>query len=268
MKCEEIAELLPDFLSGGLKREQAEIVERHLSECAECRDEVAVWEKLALLPAAEPSPGARARFEEMLRAYQAGREERQDAALAPPQRALRWSGFHWLRSPLVQVAGSLALVAIGFLIGNGLNRAGSQSEDLAAMRSEVSNMRQLVVLSMLQQQSASERLQGVSYSQREAHLDPQVLAALLHTLRYDSSVDVRLAALDALSRHASQPQVRRDVTDALQTRQSPLVQVALIDQLLEWRDPDAVERLRNFQQSPNLNPTVRERADWALSKLQ
>jgi len=46
------------------------------------------------------------------------------------------------------------------------------------------------------------------------------------------------------------------------------VQVALIDQLLEWRDPDAVERLRNFQQSPNLNPTVRQRAEWALTKLQ
>jgi len=42
----------------------------------------------------------------------------------------------------------------------------------------------------------------------------------------------------------------------------------LIDQLLEWRDPDSVQRLRNFQQSPNLNPTVRERAAWAVSKLQ
>jgi hypothetical protein len=25
--------------------------------------------------------------------------------------------------------------------------------------------------------------------------------------------------------------------------------------------------LRNFVQTPNLNPTVRQRADWALSKL-
>jgi Putative zinc-finger len=260
MKCEQIAEHLPDFLRGGLKREQAEIVERHLNECAECRDEVAVWEKLALLPAAEPSPEARERFEKMLRAYQVGRAERPAAA--------RWAGLAWLRSPLVQLAGSLALVAMGFLLGNGLNRIRSQSDDLAAMRSELTNMRQLVVLSMLQQQSASERLQAVSYSQREARLDPQVLAALLHTLRYDSSVGVRLAALDALSRHAGQPQVRTGVTDALQAQQSPLVQVALIDQLLEWRDPGSVQRLRNFQQSPNLNPTVRERADWALGKLQ
>jgi anti-sigma factor RsiW len=267
MKCEQIAELLPDFLRGGLKREQAEIVESHLNECAECRDEVAVWEKLALLPTAEPSPAGRRRFEEMLRAYQAGQAE-QAASFAGLQLTPRRAGFGWLRSPLVQLAGGLALVAIGFLLGNGLNRVRSQSDDLATVRTELTNMRQLVVISMLQQQSASERLQGVSYSQRDARLDPQVLAALLHTLRYDSSVDVRLAALDALSSHAGQPQVRTGVTDALQAQQSPLVQVALIDQLLEWRDPDSVQRLRNFQQSPNLNPTVRERAAWAVSKLQ
>jgi Putative zinc-finger len=268
MKCEQIAELLPDFLRGGLQREQAESVERHLDECADCREEVALWDKLAVLPASEPSPAARARFEEMLRAYQAGQEERPDAAFARPHPAPRWAGFHWLRSPLVQLAGGLALIAVGFLIGNGMNRVRSQSEELTAMRSEVANMRQLMVVSMLQQQSASERLQAVSYSQQDARLDPQVLSALLHTLRYDSSVDVRLAALDALSRHSGQPQVRSGVSNALQAQQSPLVQVALIDQLLEWRDPDAVQRLRAFQQSPDLNPTVRQRAQWALAKLQ
>jgi HEAT repeat protein len=129
-------------------------------------------------------------------------------------------------------------------------------------------MRQLVALSMLQQTSASERLQGVSWSNREDQLDTQVQSALLHTLRYDGSVDVRLAALDALSRHAGQPQIRKGVVDALQEQQSPLVQVALIDQLAEWRDPDATQRLRKFEQTPNLNPAVRQRAEWAIAKLQ
>ena len=120
----------------------------------------------------------------------------------------------------------------------------------------------------LQQQSASERLQGVTFSSREDHLDPQVFGALLHTLRNDNSVDVRLAALDTLSRHANQPQIRKSVVAALQEQQSPMVQVALIDLLSEWRDPEAAQGLRNFQQIKNLNPTVRQRAEWAVSKLQ
>jgi hypothetical protein len=179
--------------------------------------------------------------------------------------------LQWLRTPVGAVAWSAAVLVIGIFAGNYLGNKPAHpianQDEIAAMHTELTNMRQLVVLSMLQQQSASERLQGVSWSQREEHLDPQVMAALLHTLRFDGSVDVRLAALNALSRHAGQPQDHKGVLDALQEQQSPLVQVALIDLLTEWRDPDATQRLRNFEQTPNLNPTVKQRAEWAVSKL-
>jgi hypothetical protein len=165
------------------------------------------------------------------------------------------------------VAWSIALVALGTYLGLQLGSVKSNSQDLAALHTELANMRQMVALSMLQQQSASQRLEGVTWTRREGQLDPQVLTALMHTLRYDASVDVRLAALDALSRHAGQPQVRKTVVDALQEQQSPLVQVALIDQLVEWRDTEAAPRLEQLRQMPNLNPTVRQRADWAISKL-
>jgi len=266
MNCEQVAELLPDYLRGSLAPGQIRVVEQHLEQCAECRDDVAIWKKLSELPAEPPSPASRERFEALLEAYQTGRADGR-ASVAEPKAAPRRWAFDWLRSPVAGLAWGLALLLIGIFAGSYSSRVSSRSEDLSAMRSELTNMRQLVVLSMLQQQSASERLQGVSFSQRETHPDPQVLAALLHTLRYDSSVDVRLAALDALSRHASQPLVRKGVTDALQYQQSPLVQVALIDQLVEWRDPGLTERLREFQRSANLNPTVRQRAEWALGKL-
>ena len=268
MKCEQIGELLPDYLQGSLNAEHAGVVEQHLMECADCRDEVAIWKKLAILPMEKPSEASRQRFEAMLHAYQTGRADKAESAFARGNRAAGWSLIHWLRSPLGAVAWSAALLVIGVFAGNYFGASHPRSSDeIAAMHTELTNMRQLVVLSMLQQQSASERLQGVSFSQREAQLDPQVVSALVHTLRYDTSVDVRLAALDALSRHGSQPQVRKDVLDALQQQQSPLVQVALIDQMVEWRDPDAAQRLKNFAQTPNLNPTVRQRADWAVSKL-
>jgi anti-sigma factor RsiW len=271
MKCEQIAELLPDYLQGNLSREQAGLIEEHCQHCADCLDEVAVWKKLSLLPSEQPSPESRARFEAMLHAYptvsaaQAG-----VVGFAEGKRASGWSAIaHWLRSPIGAVAWSAALLVIGVFLGTRLGDANSShSQELAAMHSELTNMRQLVVLSMLTQQSAGERLQGVSWSSREDHLDPQVQSALLRTLRFDGSVDVRLAALDALSRHASQPQIRKGVVDTLQEQQSPLVQVALIDLLAEWRDPDAVQRLRSLQQIPNLNPAVRQRAEWAVSKLQ
>ena len=135
------------------------------------------------------------------------------------------------------------------------------------MQNELVSMRQMVALSLLQQQAASERLQGVTWSTRVDRPDPEILSALLHTLRYDSSVDVRLAALDALRRYSNQPEVRTGLVDALQARQSPLVQIALIDLFVELRDASVVPHLRRFQQEPDLNPEVRQRAQWGVQQL-
>jgi anti-sigma-K factor RskA len=269
MKCEQISELLPDYLQGSLGPDQCRIVEAHLEQCADCSEEVAVWKKLSLLPVEQPSPMSRVRFEAMLQAYQAGRSTQPSSRSEWRKRASSWNFLHWLRSPLGATAWSAALVAIGVFAG--LRLAGPKtpppSPEIAEMQNELKATKQLFVLSMLQQQSASARLEGVSWSTQDQQLDPKVLSALLHTLRYDSSVDVRLAALDALSRHSAQPQVRSSVVNILQEQQSPLVQVELINQLVEWHAREAKAHLEKLRQSQDLNPAVRQRADWAISKL-
>jgi len=76
MKCEEIGELLPDYLQGRLRADQAAEVEKHLAECAACGEEAALWKKLALLPEEQPSPALESRFKAMLESYQEGRWEK------------------------------------------------------------------------------------------------------------------------------------------------------------------------------------------------
>lgn len=269
MKCEQISELLPDYLQGSLSPDQHRTVEAHLAECADCSEEVAVWRKLSLLPVEQPSPMSRVRFEAMLQAYQAGRSNEPGGNSEWRKHNSSWNFFHWLRSPFGAAVWSAALLVIGVFAGSRLAGPKTQppSPEVAAMQSELANMKQLVVLSMLQQQSASARLEGVTLSTSEQKVDPQVLSALLHTLRYDPSVDVRLAALDALSRHSAQPQVRNSVMNALQEQQSPLVQAVLIDQLVEWHDRDAKPHLEKLRQSHDLNPAVRKHVDWAIGQL-
>jgi HEAT repeat protein len=128
-------------------------------------------------------------------------------------------------------------------------------------------MRQLVALSMLEQQSASQRLQGVNYSTQIEQPDPEIASALLHVLRFDNSVDVRLAALDALRRYKGDPQVRSGLLTALADQQSPLVQIALIDLFVEMRESNAKDRLRHIEQDSKMNPTVRQRAQWGIQQL-
>jgi hypothetical protein len=53
----------------------------------------------------------------------------------------------------------------------------------------------------------------------------------------------------------------------LQTTQSPMVQVALIDLLVDLHDKSAVPQFKRFQQDPNVNPTVKKRVDWGIQQL-
>jgi len=230
-----------------------------------------LWQKLALLPQEQPGPELRARFKAMQDAYEEGRWEHRQLV---KERRNIFSGFlsgGWLRMPAAGLAWAVLLLVVGFVAGHAVNTSNPSDQQMAKLQSELSDTRRLVTLSLLQQQSASERIQAIAqataWSMTEQHADPKVLAALLHTLAADRSVDVRLAAVDALGRYSNRPEVRKGVIDALQPQQSPLVQVALIDMIVEWKDASGVQQLKKMQQDPSVNPEVRERAEWGIRQL-
>jgi anti-sigma factor RsiW len=272
MKCAQIESLLPDYLTGDLGADESKTIEAHLETCSQCREEIALWKKLSMLPEEQPSPDLRRRFIAMLDAYAEGHRERSRPV---PGTRSRLSGFvntGWLRMPAAGLAWAIVLLAVGFIVGRlFVPERPTSDPQLAKLQAELAGMRQLVVLSLLQQQSASERLQAIAqataWNLAGQRPDPTVLSALMRTLRSDSSVDVRLAALDALGRYHNQPEVRKGLLDALQTRQSPLVQVALIDLMVEMKDSSVVEQLKKFERDPSVHPAVREHAQWGIRKL-
>lgn len=129
-------------------------------------------------------------------------------------------------------------------------------------------MRQLVTLSLLQQQSASDRLRGVNWSYRLEVPDNEVLSALLHTLNNDDNVNVRLAAVDALYKFADSGTVRRSLRQSLPAQSSPIVQIALIDMMADLNDPQSKAVFREFLQKPDLNPDVKQRLQKHLPKVE
>ena len=271
MNCEAIGELLPDYLQGRLSPELAAEVERHLAGCQMCGEEAALWKKLAVLPEEQPSPALEQRFKAMLESYEEGRWEKKSLATEKQKQPtpVLWGLGNWRQMPFAGVAWACVFLICGFLIGKHMERPPEDNSkvQLEEMRRELAATRQMVALSMLQQQSASQRLEGVSWSRRLQQPDPQVLNALFHTLRFDSSVDVRLAALDALGRYSSQPDVRQQLVGALESKQSPLVQIALIDVLVDMHDRSALPQLKQFDKDPKVNPAVRQRVDWGIQQL-
>ena len=251
MKCEEVKPLMADYWAGNLDSTEGLAYEAHLESCEACRNEVArlntLWQGLALLPSEEPGGAVRGRFYDTLRAYRQGMD-------ASP----RW------RWPVWQMAAAAALLVVGIAAGY-LLRPGKEVEQL---RGEVASMRQLVALSLLQQQSASERLRGVSWAYRAEPGNTEVLDALVSAINHDTSVNVRLAAVDALHAFAASPSTRRAIVESLPRQDTPLVQVALIDLLVDLKERDASTELRALAGGDSVNDGVKQRALWALERLQ
>jgi len=265
MKCEEFANLGPDHLQGSLPKEAAAAMEAHAQGCVACAADVAMWNDLGKLPELEPSPNLQRRFDALLHAYEEGRWERQKYQPQPALSSFGWfSGFRFA----AMAAMVLIVLAVGYGAGTYMHGREDKDKEMATLRQELKETRQLATLSLLQQQSASQRLEGVSYSTRAERPDPEILSALMHTLRYDSSVDVRLAALDALRRYNTQPEVREGMVESLTKQDSPMVQIALIDLLVELKERKATQQIKQLEQDPKLNPAVRERARWGLRQLQ
>ena len=256
MNCEDIKRDLVEYWRGTLDASEKGRLEDHLSSCSQCRAEAEglkhIWSTLGELPEAEPGLGMRNRFYAGLREWERREIERRHR-------------FWWVRHPAFQAAAAVLILVAGIFIGNLTGRDPGQ---VAQLRTEVNSMKQLVTLSLLQQQNATDRLRGVTWSYRVEQSDPEVLGALLTTINHDPTVNVRLAAVDAIKTFADSPVARKGLVQALNKQNSPMVEIAILDQIVEMREKPAAPAIRALMASSDVNPSVKEHATWALRQLQ
>jgi hypothetical protein len=259
MMCDHAKELIAASWLRELNPSDELSLKQHLTECGECSAEMsalgAVWERLGDLPAPEPSRALDVRWQATLESF-TGRE-------TTPARKWRLADL-WPKTPAWQAGIAFATLLIGLAVGALLPRHDSE---IAQLRQEVTATRQMVALSLMQQGSATQRLKGVDYSGRMAKLDPDIVSALVAAVDHDPSVNVRLAAIDALGKAAGTGGVLASMTQSLREQDSPMVQAALIDYLMDARDRKAIGALQAFEKQPNLNPAVLERAHYAVQEL-
>jgi len=270
MSCERIQDRFADYLTGDLDEGARREVQEHISSCAGCRTEIenltAIWAKLGVLPQEQPSGGLRDRFYSMLEEYKS------EAAGAgkgfrPARLLAGWREWLTFRRPAFAASFSAFLLLLGIGAGWLVSGGGGKPARLSSLQREVQDMRQTIALSLLSQPSASERLQGVSYSTAVRNPSPKTLSALVNTLNTDSNPNVRLAAVEALYLFRNQPGVNDSLVGSLSIQSSPLVQVALIDLLVEIREQRASEALKALIKNEKLNPDVKKLAEQGIKQL-
>jgi hypothetical protein len=263
MTSEELRYLIPGYVSGQLTSAEQALFEEQLRKSAELRAEVeelrSLWQGLELLPEEQPSAAMRARFYGKLNDLKSGRSR----PLA--------GGFAWWKPGLPglvrQLTLVLALFCLGIYVGRvSLSGRATQTE-AAQLQNQVQSLRQTVALSLLDRQSATSRLEGISWGTQVARPDRDLLSALVSALDHDPNTNVRLASLDALEKFSADPTIRKALVNSISHQDSPLVQIALIDALVNVRDNSAAGEFRKLARDGAANAAVRQRAEWGLQKL-
>lgn len=146
-------------------------------------------------------------------------------------------------------------------------RPTAESRQLEALTAQVHEMRELMMLSLLQNPAASERIKAVSYTSEIRHADPNITAALLSTLDNDPNVNVRLTTLEALTHYADDPVIREGLVQSILQQDSPLVQAALADVMLKLQEKRAISPFKKLLQQKDLDETVRTKIEQTIVRL-
>ncbi|MGN6639926.1 MAG: HEAT repeat domain-containing protein [Mucilaginibacter sp.] len=248
--CKLYREWLVDGHMGRLETNQAAELERHLNSCADCREAWAatglVLDSITNLQDPEPSARVKADFRAILDDFKA--KEKQ-----PVLRGSVWSG---LLQPRLRLAYGFLLVAcMGAAYWLGRNHQ------------QVPDPKQMLMLAMLDNPLASERIKAVNYTGEMKHADDRVIGALLSTLNNDPNDNVRLSTLEALAGLASDPKVRMGLIQSITKQESPVVQIAIAEVMLKLQEKRSVTSLKELLKQPDLNPEVKNTVQQTITKL-
>ena len=177
----------------------------------------------------------------------------------------RESKSNWWSS-LPRVAASIVLLISAFLAGRYIQKNESQVQ-LVEVQTEALAYKEAALFSLLENESASQRIRGVELIKEFEKPDEQIVAALGEKMLTDENTNVRLTALEALSSFSYSDQVKDIFIEALKTEQNPSMQVAIIEMLVELQEKKAVEPMKKLLEKEETQPYIKDQINSALPKI-
>ncbi|MFM2394996.1 MAG: hypothetical protein RLZZ546_2979, partial [Bacteroidota bacterium] len=155
---------------------------------------------------------------------------------------------------------------IGRISVDGSFSTNSNSE-VVRLSHEVNEMKEMMMLSMIQNPQASDRIRAVNYAKELVEVDDKVLDALLSTFYYDENDNVRIVALNALVKMGDNAKVREALINAIMSEKSVLIQVALADAMIKLQEKKSLDLLKEKLEDQQLNKHVKDKYIKTIEKL-
>lgn len=256
-------ELINKYRLGQLSVDEEKLLEKYIDNgevrLEELEDLMVFKSKFEALPTPEPS-------QNMSDAFYASLESAKKNTRRPSTPG-NWFAQLWVTQPVLRWAYSIGLVALGLGTGYLLQPESQDDNKLENLSAEVSEMKEVMMLTLLDKESPSDRLKAVNLTSELPDASAKVTEALLKTLNNDENVNVRLATLEALYPYASHPEVRKGLIRSIALQESPLVQMALAEMMVTLQEKGSVQNLEKVLKNENTPPEVRERIERSIEVL-
>ena len=283
MHCKEVQAVLIEYLDQSLDPGVAAVVKKHIEGCAACQQEAQeIQEMLVTMKASPiemPSRALRENFNTLLQSEQnmltmtsliEDEEAGADGVGAAGGRGskMRVTRLLPFSSVAWKAAAAIILLVGGAWIGTIFQaKKDTQPDQLSALQKEVKEMKQVLLFSLIDDESASQRIKAVSYTEEMSNPNEPVIDALINTLNNDKNANVRLASLYSLARWADIRTVRDSLVLSLGKQTEPIVQIVLINLLAEKREIRAIAPMRAILSNDKALKEVKEAAQKGLRVL-
>lgn len=263
MDRERLRELVDKFNKNEISSEEMILLERAIEEGGISLNEL---ESLAQLDnqlnfeIPEPSENLRLNFYQNL----AGMKSKSRAGMI--EGLTIWFTNLGLSRPALQIIYASVLIIMGFGVGFWV-QPGAPNQKIDELSSQVSEMKELMMLTLIEKPAATDRLKAVSMAKDVDTADERVITALLNTLNNDENANVRLATLEALLRYADNPIVRQGLVEAIPNQDDAMLQYALAEAMILIQEKNSVQNFRELLKDENIDKDVKNKIEETISKL-
>lgn len=256
MDKETLESRIIDYIDGKGTEQERAVIE---SELAHNKTSYALYEQLREVMATmdkvkslEPSGKLKMEFEKALLSEMAAQKKTKTIFFSPV---------------FYRAAAAVLLVMAGVAIGNWINNNQQQEKELAELKQQVDENRRVMMAMLENQQSASQRMTGLSVAYQMDKPDDEIVRVLVKTMNEDPNSNVRLAAMEALGKFSNETTVRTALIQSLSTQKDPLVQIALIQLLVKMKETGVVKQLEQMTKDASTMKAVKDEAYSGILKL-
>jgi hypothetical protein len=178
-----------------------------------------------------------------------------------------WKSLFTWQQFVPRFALAAVTLLIGLAVGYLFNSPAQKDEQIVILRNEIGDLKEMMMLSLLEKESATDRLRAVSLTQDMSQASNKVTEALLQTLNNDENVNVRLAALDALRPYSKNDKVREALIRSISLQKSPLVQIALAELMVALQEKGAVNELKKILEDKETPSDIRKKIQESIKVI-